>query len=61
MLWENQSDPRQAQLLEEEEEGDEVVTLPILMGDTQVLDEEIPVRVWVLEGQGLQILQASCG
>ena len=61
MLQENQGDPWQARLQEEEEEGGEVATILTLTGDTQALDEEIPVLVWVLEGQGLQILQAPCG
>ena len=53
MLLERESDPWQARLLEEEEEDDEVAILQILMGDTQVLDEEVLSLAWALGGQGL--------
>ena len=52
MLWERESDPRQAPLMEEEED-DEVGIPRILMGDTQVLAEEALALAWVLGGQGL--------
>ena len=61
MLRENQGDPRQTWLLEKEEEDGEVATPLTLTGDTQVLDEGIPRRVWVCGGQGLPISQAWCG
>ena len=53
MLWERESDPRQARLMEEEEEDDEVGIPRILMGDTQVLAEEALALAWVLGGQEL--------
>ena len=53
MLWERESDPRQAQLLEEEEEDDEVGIPKILLEDTQVLAEEALALTWVLGGQGM--------
>ena len=53
MLWERESDPRQARLVEEEEEDNEVGIPKILMGDTQVLAEEALALAWVLGGQGL--------
>ena len=53
MLWERENDPRQARLMEEEEGDDEVGIPRILMGDTQVLAEEVLALAWVLRGQGL--------
>ena len=61
MLWERESDPQQVRLLEEEEEDDEVETLKVLLGDTQVPDEEFLALEWVLGGQGLKIWQVLCG
>ena len=63
MLWDGERYPRQARLLEkeEEEEDGEVRVLNIPLEDTQALDGEVPALVWVLEGQGLRILQALHG
>ena len=52
MLWERESDPRQARLLEEEED-DEVEIPKILLENTQVLAEEVLALAWALGGQGL--------
>ena len=52
-VGERESDLRQARLLEEEEEDDEVTILKTLTGDTQVLDEEVLAPAWALGGQGL--------
>ena len=48
-------------LLEEEEESGEAVALPGLMGDTQLLAEEVLEQVLVWAGQGLPISLAWCG
>ena len=53
MLGERESDPRQARLLEEEEEGDEAEILKVLLEDTQVQDEKVLALAWELGGQGL--------
>ena len=53
MLWERESGPRQARLLEEEEEDDEIEIPKILLEETQVLAEEGLALEWALGGQGL--------
>ena len=61
MLWERESDPRQARLLEEEQEEAEVEIPKVLMVDTQMQDEGFQELGRVLGDQEPRIWQASCG
>ena len=61
MLWERESDPRQARLLEEDEEKDEVEIPEVLMVDTRMQDEGFQEVGWVLGYQEPRIWQALCG
>ena len=54
MLWERESNPRQARLPEEEEEEeeDEVGAPKALMENIRMQDKEVLELWWALEGQG---------